>query len=117
MRDIARAHVRALDSPPTSEVGRKRIIIASPYDFSPADVVKYVSKKRPELGDRIVKPESAPKYRGYKFPLDFDRIEQVLGMKTSDFHVSEETALNTVDSLLEKETEWRNKGFEVVIPK
>ncbi|KAG6839461.1 hypothetical protein C0991_002343, partial [Blastosporella zonata] len=46
VRDIAHAHVLALNSPPTSAVGRKRILIASPHHFHPKATIELIAESR-----------------------------------------------------------------------
>ncbi|KAJ7224672.1 hypothetical protein GGX14DRAFT_548978 [Mycena pura] len=90
VRDAAQAHVRALSAPPTAAVGRKRIarlITAAPKAL-PADVL----------------------------PMDFGRVEEVLGMKIADFHTTEQTTLDTVDALIAVEEQWRKDGQPIKTP-
>lgn len=112
VRDVAVAHVTALDSPPTSEVGRKRVIFASPYDFNFKNAVELLREKRPQLKDRLI-TQVPPEFPAYRYPVDFERIERVTGLKKGDFHTFEETLLHTVDSLLDVEAGWKNKGHNV----
>ncbi|KAF9501741.1 NAD(P)-binding protein [Pleurotus eryngii] len=107
VRDVAKAHVLALKSPPTSVVGRKRIIIASPHGLNFATLTDFLAEKRPALKDRLTK-ETPPKTDRYNVPLDFARVEQVLGLKKSDFYDFEDTILDTIDQLLELEAGWKS---------
>lgn len=88
MRDIVKAHISALNSPPTSVVGRKRIIFSSPYGLDWNAAVGYIREKRPELKDRLIK-QTLPVVNPDRIPIDLARIEQVLGMKREDFHTLE----------------------------
>ena len=89
IRDVALAHVTALDSPPTLEVGRKRVIFATPYDFNFKNAVELLREKRPQLKDRLIS-QVPPELPAYRYPVDFERIERVTGLKKGDFHTFEE---------------------------
>ncbi|KAG6918284.1 hypothetical protein DXG01_015376 [Tephrocybe rancida] len=115
VRDIARAHILALTSPPASAVGRKRIIIGSPHGFDPKATVDFLAESRPELKGRLTK-KTPPPYRFDRIPVDFKRVEEVLGMSKDEFHTVEETMIETVDSLLALEKQWVSNGHEVNIP-
>ncbi|KAG6852694.1 hypothetical protein C0991_009840 [Blastosporella zonata] len=115
VRDIAHAHVLALTSPPTSAVGRKRILIASPHHFHPKATIELIAESRPELKARLTK-KTPPEYAYDRIPVDFKRIEEVLGMSKDDFHTVEETMIETVNSLLALEQQWVAEGHEIRIP-
>jgi nucleoside-diphosphate-sugar epimerase len=116
VRDVARAHVAALTSPPESSVGRKRILIASPYDFNFQGIVELIAANRPELKNRLVTAKP-PVFPSYKLPVDLKRVEDVLGIKLDSYKKWEDTILDAVDSLVELEKDWKAKGYDVVIPK
>lgn len=110
VRDIARAHVAALTSPSTSVLGRKRLLIASPYDFSYKESIEYIAEQRPELKARLISDTSkAPKHANARW--DLSRLEQVTGIKPESFKTWHETILDTVDALIAIEKEWVSKGF------
>jgi nucleoside-diphosphate-sugar epimerase len=113
VRDVARAHVLALTAPPTSSVGRKRIIFSSPYGSDFQGSVALIAAKRPELKDRLVDVDKAPRYPFTQLPIDFGRVEEVLGMKKEDFIKWDDTVLDTVDALIDVEKDWKAKGFTV----
>jgi nucleoside-diphosphate-sugar epimerase len=113
IRDAARAHVLALTAPPTSSVGRKRILIANPYGSDFKGSIALIAAKRPELKDRLVDVDKAPSYPFTKLPIDFGRVEEVLGMKKDDFIKWDDTVLDTVDALIGVEKDWETKGFTV----
>ena len=46
-------------------------------------------------------------------PVDFNRIEQVLGMKKSEFRSLEDTVLSTLEALLNFEKEQAAQGHEI----
>jgi len=116
VRDVARAHVAALTSPPESSVGRKRMLIASPYDFNFQGIVELITAKRPELKNRLTTAKP-PVFPSYKLPVDLKRVEDVLGIRMDSYKKWEDTILDTVDSLLELEQAWEAKGYNVMIPK
>ncbi|KAJ3847247.1 hypothetical protein EV368DRAFT_87941 [Lentinula lateritia] len=115
VRDAAKAHLLALDSAPTSQVGRKRIIISSPHEVVFADIIRTINAKRPELKDRLIK--TPPREFPYKrLDVDLKRLEEVLKMKVEDFTPLDDTFLDTIDSLLTLEKQWTAAGFDVKIP-
>ncbi|KAG5637659.1 hypothetical protein H0H81_003680 [Sphagnurus paluster] len=109
VRDVARGHVLALTSSPASVLGRKRII-ASPHGLDMAGTVALIAERRPELRDRLTK-ETPPTFPYDRAPVDFDRVEQVLGMVKGDFYSFEETILDTVDCLIAVEKQWIAQGI------
>lgn len=115
VRDAANAHVLALASPPNSAVGRKRILFASPHGFSYAAVIELIARERPALKERLIKM-LPPELLIDRTPVDFGRIQQVLGLSKSDFKTVEDTMLSTVDSLLEIEKKWVAQGHQISIP-
>lgn len=116
VRDVARAHVAALRAPSESSVGRKRILLASPHENKFENVVQLISEKRPELKARLV-TQTPPQYPLYKLPLDFKRVEDVIGISLDSYVSWENTFLDTVDSLLEVEKSWEAQGYALGIPK
>ncbi|KAJ7440346.1 hypothetical protein B0H11DRAFT_2099933 [Mycena galericulata] len=115
VRDVAQAHIRALNSPPTAEVGRKRIILSSPYGWPIQRTVDYIAAERPALKSRLI--TGTPELMPFDvIPVDFARVEHVLGMKKSDFHTKEQTILDTVDALVKVEDEWRSAGHAIKTP-
>jgi len=115
VRDIAKAHILALDAPSASIVGRKRIIIASPHEVDYNEVIDLIKTKRPELADRLIKTPP-PVYPRKKLPYNSKRVEEVLGMKESDFASLESTILETIDGVLGFEKQWMDAGFKIDIP-
>ncbi|KAK7002414.1 epimerase domain-containing protein [Favolaschia claudopus] len=115
IRDVASAHIRALNSPPTAQVGRKRIVFSSPTGLSLKDTIELIAAKRSALKDRLV-TATPPVFPTDVMPMDFKRVEEVLGMKIEDFRGIEETILSTVDALIEVESQWRNAGHEIKTP-
>lgn len=116
VRDIARIHVESLRSAPESVVGRKRLIVSSPFDSNYKDAIHFILHAHPELKDRIVDVNTAPVFPIDKLPVDLTRVAKVTGVQVDSYHTWKETVLDTVDSLLALEAEWKGKGFDVEIP-
>ncbi|TFK37177.1 hypothetical protein BDQ12DRAFT_699174 [Crucibulum laeve] len=110
VRDVAKAHVLALKSPPTSVIGRKRVIFAAPHGFVFKDALELIERKRPELKQRLIKTDLVT-FDFDRFNVDFERIEKVAGLKKEDFYSFEETLLDTIDSLLKVEEGWKKGGY------
>ena len=86
-RDVARAHVGALNSKPDKKI--KRIMVASPHGLTIKRVLDIIKKEHPELERRFI---TAPLI---DFPFDrldveFERVEEITGMRKEDFHTLEE---------------------------
>lgn len=63
VRDVARALVEALKAPPTSQVGRKRLLLCGEYHHA-NELTDLIRRERPQLAHRLnQKAESAPKLR------------------------------------------------------
>ena len=114
VRDIARIHVAALTSAPEASVGRKRLVVSSPYHNDYKSIIELIEAKRPEIANRVIDPNKAPKYS--PMITDLKRVEEVTGIKTDSYISLEDTYLDTVDSLLVQENIWRAKGFDISIP-
>lgn len=98
VRDVARAHVLALKSPPTFIVGRKRIIIGSPHVLDFGQITQLIREKRPGLAERLTKVP-VPTFERLTLPINFGRIEDVLGMSRTEFHTVESTFLDALRRL------------------
>lgn len=116
VRDLARAHVAALDAPPESKLGRKRLLMASPYDLNYKTAVEFIAEKRPELKDRLIDSTKAPKFPLDRMPLDLKRVAQVTGVEENSYFSWQDTLLATIDNLITLEKDWESKGFQVDIP-
>ncbi|KIY53434.1 NAD(P)-binding protein [Fistulina hepatica ATCC 64428] len=112
VRDAAKAHVRALEAPPTARVGRKRIFFMSRTGFNIPYVLQLIAEKRPALKDRLTRTPVPTYYMGTP-DFTFDRVEEVLGIKESDLIPLEQTVLETVDQLIELEDEWKASGYTI----
>ncbi|KAK0502294.1 hypothetical protein EDD18DRAFT_1328035 [Armillaria luteobubalina] len=116
VRDVARAHLLALESPPTSVVGRKRSPLVSPYQSSYKDAIDIIAKERPELKDRLVHPSKAPEWPSYTIEVDRELVEKQIGLKVNSYIPWRDTVLDAVDSLVRIENIWKAKGFVVAVP-
>jgi nucleoside-diphosphate-sugar epimerase len=115
VRDIALAHVLALSAGPSKDGRAKRIPIASPHPFKWTEAIAYVAAKRPELKDRLADPKKTDMAEKVGQP-DFQRVQQVIGLKENEFRKWEETLLDTIDALVELEKSWKAKGYKIEIP-
>jgi nucleoside-diphosphate-sugar epimerase len=116
VRDLARAHVSALNSPPESVVGRKRLLMASPHDLNYKTMIDFIAEKRPELRDRLADGTKAPKFPVDRIILDIQRVEEVTGVKVNSYIPWQDTVLGTVDDLIKLEKDWVSKGLSVKGP-
>lgn len=101
VRDVAKAHVLALAAPPTSQVGRKRLLVAGP-PFLWKDAVEHLQEVRPELRDRLPDPSDARKLS--TSIMDVTRTREVLGLDT--YIDWRKTVEDTVNSLMSIEKSW-----------
>lgn len=105
VRDVARALVAGLHSPPTAQVGRKRIILASER-FQPSELVELVVSQRPELAGRVNEAlKAAPD--NLKPVADLSRSKEVLGIEVTPW---KKTVLDSVDAIVHLENEWKARG-------
>ncbi len=116
VRDTARAHVLALDSPPASQVGHKRFPIVAPDDCSYRLAVETIAKERPLLKDRLVDVSKVPAWPVHTKATDRQRIEEVIGLQVTSYTPWRQTILDTVDSLVTLENYWTAKGFKISLP-
>lgn len=116
VRDVARAHVAALTAPLESVTGRKRMVIASPHAADFGVAVALIANERPELKDRLVDLAKLPAYPFLTIPVNLKRVEDVLGVPKESYASWKDTILDTVDSLIALEKEWKARGFTVEIP-
>ncbi|KIK69244.1 hypothetical protein GYMLUDRAFT_53698 [Collybiopsis luxurians FD-317 M1] len=115
-RDIAKAHILAIDSQPTSKVGRKRLILSSPHDCDYVEIIKLLKEKRPELKDRLITSEPNLQFPGKRLNYDQNRLQEVIGMTFADFTPIADTYLDTIDSIIKVEKQWKAEGFDVKVP-
>jgi len=104
VRDAARAHILALRSPPTKEVGKKRLLIAGP-NFTWKDAVEHLAVVRPELKPRL--PYTSEAKTTPLATLDTSRAKIVLGLDT--YIDWKKTVEDTADSIVEVEKSWASQ--------
>ncbi|THU94191.1 NAD(P)-binding protein [Dendrothele bispora CBS 962.96] len=114
VRDLANAHVNALKSPPASKIGRKRVVIGSPELLDGRKALATLAEKRPQLASRLNQKEPPVNNSG-KYECDFARIEEVVGIKETDFLPLEQTILDTIDDYISLEEQWIKEGHDVSI--
>jgi len=107
IRDCARAHVLALSAPPSTKVGRKRLVLCAP-SFTWAQAVEHLRKVRPELSHRLLNDSEIAEVYG-ALPTGIARVEssrtnEVLGF--GEFIPWQKTVGDSVVDLLEIEKEW-----------
>ena len=106
IRDAAQALVAAIDSPPSSDVGRKRILISSDW-VQPTEIFDLVAKERPELASRL-----SPRVKDFPFEvkrvIDNKRLKEVLGLEVTPWR---KTILDSVDAVIKMEDEWKKRGL------
>ncbi|KAJ7641892.1 hypothetical protein FB45DRAFT_901283 [Roridomyces roridus] len=113
VRDVAAAHIGALSSPPTTQVGRKRIILSSPTGWPLKKTLDFIGEQRPALKGRLTKEPLPAPHPSDVLPFDLKRVEEVVGMEKADFHTTEQTILDSVDALVAVEDVWRKTGHEI----
>jgi hypothetical protein len=116
IRDVARIHVEALTSASEPSIGRKRLLIASPYSGNYKEAVLFVADAHPELRDRLVDANTAPQFPTDKLLVDLKRVEDVTGVKLDSYYTWKATILDAIDSLLAAEKRWVSEGYEIEIP-
>ena len=87
-RDIARAHVGALNNKPDKN-NRKRVVVASPHGLTLKHVLDIIRKEHPELERRFI-TAPVPEFPYDRIDIEFERIKEITGMRKEDFHTLEE---------------------------
>jgi nucleoside-diphosphate-sugar epimerase len=102
VREAALAHVRALKTPPSTEVGRKRLLISGGRFVWP-EVVEYLAKARPQIAGSLPDP-STGNTNAREVTMDTTRAKELLGFDSyKDWRPLMEEA---VDSLLGMLSTW-----------
>jgi nucleoside-diphosphate-sugar epimerase len=118
VRDVARIHVEALNSPPQSQVGPKRLPIASPYDSNWKEAAQIVREAYPDLvaEGRLVDPSTGPDFPFDKLPVDLERVKEVTGVEPSSYKPWKDTVLGAMADVIRFEKQWIAEGYKVEIP-
>ncbi|KAF9027596.1 NAD(P)-binding protein [Hymenopellis radicata] len=118
VRDVARAHVLALTTRPSSEVGHKRYPVISPHSFSWPQAIALIEKERPALKDRLLAVEkvSSEEMNPSRLGLGNEALEGVVGFEKGAWMPWEKMILDAVDSLVRVEDAWKARGLSVSPP-
>ncbi|KAJ3865715.1 hypothetical protein EV359DRAFT_80232 [Lentinula novae-zelandiae] len=117
IRDVARAHILALNSQPSSVVGRKRFALKNPDQSNFRQAIELIAAERPHLKDRLSPLLSAPKWPESKAePIDYARMERDLGLTRGSLTSWTDTVLDGIDSFMVVENSWKAKGLKVTGP-
>ena len=106
IRDVARALVAAIDSPPASKVGRKRILVSGEW-VHPSQIIAWIEEDRPEVAKRLnqdVKNFAA----GIRPVTDNSGLKEILGLEVTPWR---KTIIDALDALLEHEKYWKERGL------
>lgn len=90
VRDVARAHVGALDSKPDKK-DRKRVLMFSPHALTPKLALDIIKQEHPELEPRLL-TAPPPEFPFDKYDIDFERIKEITGIRKEDFHTLEQVS-------------------------
>ena len=108
VRDAARALVLSLTAPPTSQVGRKRLLMGGEFWFGSKRAVDYIAQVRPQLKDRLSEAAKASPEETTLNKVNSTRAREILGLEFTDWKTS---VVDAVDSLLTVEKEWVARGW------
>ncbi|KIK69929.1 hypothetical protein GYMLUDRAFT_67186 [Collybiopsis luxurians FD-317 M1] len=114
VRDVARAHEKALSAPKSNSP--KRFPLVSPYPASYSGAIYLLQGERPHLRERLADPGIAPSWECMDWPVDRQRLEDVIGLEVDSYKTWKETVLDTIDSLVKLEEGWKSKGLEIQRP-
>ena len=103
VRDVAKAHILALEAPPLAEKIHKRLLVSAGM-FHWKDATLLLREKRPELIDRLPTDEVIEKGKLMAFaPMDNSLTERAIGLKLEDYIKWEQVVLDTIDMLVQYE--------------
>lgn len=103
VRDVAKAHVLALELPPVIDVLSKRFLISGGH-FMWRDAVKLLLQERPDIANRLPSLTNAPPPPVHLATISTDRARRVLHM---DQYIRwEDSVLAAVEDLLSAEKTW-----------
>jgi nucleoside-diphosphate-sugar epimerase len=121
VRDVANAHVLALTSKPSSELGtdgakKKRFILIAPESASIRSGLTILKEKRGSvvdgrLADIDTIQDVPPREEGLKYYRE--ELGEIVGFKEGMYRKWEETIVDAADSILEIENIWKEKGFKI----
>jgi nucleoside-diphosphate-sugar epimerase len=121
VRDVAKAHILALTSKPSSELGpggarRKRFVLVAPDSASIRSGLTILKEKRGSvvegrLADIDTVQDVPPREEGLRYYRE--ELGEIVGFKEEMYKKWEETIVDAVDSILEIENIWKEKGFKI----
>ena len=121
VRDVAKAHILALTSKSSSELGpdgakKKRFMLIAPESASIRSGLAILKEKRGSavegrLADIDTIQDIPPREKGLKYYRE--ELGEIVGFKGEMYKKWEETIVDAVDSILEIENIWKEKGFKV----
>jgi nucleoside-diphosphate-sugar epimerase len=121
VRDVAKAHILALTSKSSSELGpdgakKKRFILVAPDSASIRSGLTILKEKRGSvvegrLADIDTVQDVPPLVEGLKYYRE--ELGETVGFKEEMYKKWEETVVDAVDSILEIENIWMEKGFNI----
>jgi hypothetical protein len=102
-RDVARAHLLALEArTPTSGVRKRLLVSAGTFHWK--DAALLLREKRPDLIDRLPTDETLKESMDMGFaPVDSSLSERVIGLMQDDYIKWEQVVLDTIDMLIQFE--------------
>lgn len=109
VRDAARAHVLALSAPPSSQVGRKRLLYRSGR-FSWEEAAAHLRTARPAIAHRLPQFDKAVELLPRQAEWDIQHGKELLGI--SELKKWQEYLEEAVDSLLALEEQWKATGWK-----
>jgi nucleoside-diphosphate-sugar epimerase len=112
VRDIARAHVLALNSKPASEVGKKRFMLIAPDSIpsSWSQVIQLIEQERPSLKGRLYLPLNASD-SDIQFEIPRKGLYEAIGFGEKDYRPWKETVLDTIDYIVDLEKKLKDRGL------
>ncbi|KAF8650302.1 hypothetical protein AX16_005310 [Volvariella volvacea WC 439] len=112
IRDVAKAHVSAMELPPNPQPEAKRFVLYS-GNFNWADAAKYLMEHRPDIKDRLPPLDIVV---GVPKVATIDASKAMKALKI-DKWIPWQTSLNdSVDSLLEVEKSWNEEQRNLFSP-
>jgi nucleoside-diphosphate-sugar epimerase len=114
VRDVAKMHILALKSKPSTVVGRKRFLITSPHTASYKAALEFIAAERPELKSRLGDPNKA--HVQPAADVERKKLEEAVGFAVGDYTPWKDTVVDAIDRLIDMENSWKAKGLEFEMP-
>ncbi|KAK7033053.1 epimerase domain-containing protein [Favolaschia claudopus] len=113
VRDVARLHIAGLN--PLTPDHPRRVPVVSQYKNDWREAIAFIAKERPELRERLADPSKAPVWSHSRSP-DLVAVEKAFGITLDSYKTWKETILDSVDSFLQLEKVWTDKGLKFEVP-